>query len=292
MTPPPANPRPPTASRRRFWKWAAGLAAAGILAGGVYPFLEPSWIEITQTTVPVPRLPEPFDGLRVALLTDVHLGPHTGIDFVRRIVTMTNALAPDLVLLGGDYVHGKTGEDFSAPCLQALDRLTAPLGVWSVPGNHDYWENIRRYRAALAATQIGDLCNRGVWLARGGERLRLCGVDDLWCGRPNLAAALGDCSPADAALLLCHHPDFIETLTDPRVSLALAGHMHGGQVLLPLLHPRVPSRYGAKYLKGLIQGPATRVYVSRGLGTVSLPCRFRARPEIALLTLSRLPIQA
>lgn len=277
---------PPLDDRRRWWKRTFRILLGTVVAGIAYSLTETFWTQVTRTTIPVPRLPTEFDGLKIVLLTDIHHGTYTGIDFVRRVVATTNGLRPDLVLLGGDYVHGRTGEDYALPCLAALNGLEAPLGVWSVPGNHDYWEHIRRYHAALAVTNIGDLCNRGVWLSRGASRIRLGGIDDLWCGRPDLASALGDTGPNDCALLLCHNPDYVERLTDPRVRLVMSGHMHGGQVLLPFIPPQVPSNYGAKYLKGLIQGPTTQVYVSRGLGTVSLPFRFRSRPEIALLTLT------
>jgi hypothetical protein len=112
-------------------------------------------------------------------------------------------------------------------------------------------------------------------------------VDDLWLGAPDLAAALGDCRPADACLLVSHNPDFAETLTDPRVGLVLSGHTHGGQVVFPGAGaPFVPSRYGRKYLHGLVRAPETLVYVSRGLGTSGAPVRFCSRPEINLLTLT------
>src|SRR5262249_11672161 len=117
-------------------------------------------------------------------------------------------------------------------------------------------------------------------------RLRVCGVDDLWHGRPDLRPALGDCAPHEAALVLCHNPDFVELIRDRRAALVLSGHTHGGQVCVPLCGaPRGPSRYGSKYLAGLVRTPYTQVYVTRGVGTVGLPVRVAARPEINLLTL-------
>jgi predicted MPP superfamily phosphohydrolase len=97
---------------------------------------------------------------------------------------------------------------------------------------------------------------------------------------------LGNASLADACLLLCHNPDYVETLTDRRVGLVLSGHMHGGQIVVPGFGPRIPSMYGLKYLEGLVRAPITQVFVSRGLGTVVAPLRFRCRPEINLLTLA------
>ena len=133
---------------------------------------------------------------------------------------------------------------------------------------------------------IEELTNRGVWLQRGGSRLRLGGVDDLWFGKPDISAALGDASASDACLVLSHNPDFAETLTDRRVGLILSGHTLGGQVCIPGIGaPIIPSRYGQKYLKGLVEAPTTQVYISRGLGTESRPMRFNSRPELTLVTL-------
>ena len=117
-------------------------------------------------------------------------------------------------------------------------------------------------------------------------RLRICGVGDLWTDRQNLPAALGDATERDAVILLSHNPDFAETLEDRRVGLILSGHTHGGQVVLPGFGaPIVPSRYGQKYLHGLVQGPRSQVFISRGVGTVTPPIRFFCRPEIVLITL-------
>ena len=119
-------------------------------------------------------------------------------------------------------------------------------------------------RAALAEAKLPDLNNTGVWLERSGARLRICGVGDLWTDHQDLDAALGDATERDAVLLLSHNPDFVETIRDPRVGLVLSGHTHGGQIVVPGFGaPIVPSRYGQKYLYGLVQGPCCQVFVTR-----------------------------
>jgi predicted MPP superfamily phosphohydrolase len=158
-----------------------------------------------------------------------------------------------------------------------------------VLGNHDNWDGRAESQAALAEAGITEVTNTGVWIERGGARLRVSGVGDLWTDRQDLGAALGDASDRDAVLLLAHNPDYVETLTDRRVGLVLSGHTHGGQIVLPRYGaPIVPSQYGQKYLQGLVQGPACRVFVTRGVGTVTPPVRFHCRPEVALLTLTSL----
>jgi predicted MPP superfamily phosphohydrolase len=275
--------------RRKFLKWALrGAAAATVpLAGVGYARFEAGWVHVTRHTVRVPRLPAPFVGKTVALLTDPHHGPFNSLALIRSAVDLINAQAPDLVALGGDYVQGPDGARSLGPCLEVLGRLRAPLGVYAVLGNHDHWGGGVEARRALCANGIADLTNTGRWIEMGGGRLRIGGVDDFWRGHQDLAGALGDATAADTSLLLCHNPDYVETLTDRRVGLVLSGHMHGGQIAIPgLAYRRIPSRYGLKYLEGLVRTAHAQVFVSRGLGTVTLPLRFCCRPEINLLTLA------
>ncbi len=270
--------------RRKFLKRLALATIGGTAAGGAYPFLEAKWCRVTRRTIALPNLPEPFRGTSVALLADVHHGPFVPLAYIRHVVRMTNALRPDLVLLAGDYVHHS--DHYIEPGIAELGRLKAPLGRFAVRGNHDNRHFAPITRAALAEAELPDLNNTGIWLERRGARLRICGVGDLWTDDQDLHAALGDATPDDAAILLSHNPDFVETIRDPRVGLVLSGHTHGGQIVVPGYGaPIVPSRYGQKYLHGLIQGPCARVFVSRGVGTISPPVRFLCRPEVVLMTL-------
>jgi len=270
--------------RRKFLK-RMGLAALGsAVVGGVYPFLEAKWCRVVRQTIAVPNLPPPFRGTTVALLADVHHGPFVPLAYIRHVVGLTNALKPDLIALAGDYVH--RSETYIAPGIAELGKLTAPLGRFAVRGNHDNWESPCLSQAALVEAKLAELNNTGVWLQRRGARLRICGVGDLWTDRQDLGAALGDATVDDAVLLLSHNPDFVEAIRDRRVGLVLSGHTHGGQVLVPGFGaPIVPSKYGQKYLYGLVQGPTCRVFVTRGVGTITPPVRFLCRPEVVLITL-------
>jgi predicted MPP superfamily phosphohydrolase len=282
----PSTPVPPERrlTRRRFLRYGLWGSAAALVGGTGYSLLEAGWIETTQTTITVPRLPKAFSGLRVAFLTDIHHGPFTGLNYVKKIVSKTAELKPDLIVLGGDYCH--RDKAYIDPCFDELASLQAPLGVFGVMGNHDAWESLPMSKSAMRRVKIPELTNTGVWLTRGGARLRLCGVGDLWTDEQDLPKALGDAASEDACVLLSHNPDFAESLSDARVGLVLSGHTHGGQVQVPLYGaPYVPSRYGQKYLQGLVQAPATQVYVSRGLGTITPPLRFNCRPELSVITL-------
>ena len=270
-------------NRRLFLRatFAATVAAPAIGAG--YGLFEASWVNIDRQTLPLARLPDSFTGTTIAFLTDIHHGPFTTLDYVSSIVRTTLSLRPDLILLGGDY--SLLDAKYIRPCLDLFSALHAPLGVYGILGNHDYWHGLHETTEGLAAAKITELTNRGVWLNKGSDRFRLAGVDDYWCGHINLKEALGDAKADDACLLLSHNPDYAERLRDRRVGLVLSGHTHGGQVITPWGAPIVPSHYGQKYLRGLVQAPETLVYISRGLGTSGIPVRIGSRPEINLITL-------
>jgi predicted MPP superfamily phosphohydrolase len=272
-------------NRRTFLRAVAGTGAAAALGGACYSFFEAGWVVVDRRTISVPRLPQEFRGTTVAFLTDIHHGPYVDLQYVASVVRTTNLLQPDLVVLGGDYSlrDGK----YIAPCLDVLADLRAPMGVYGVLGNHDYWHGIRETKDALRSAKVTELTNTGVWFERRGERLRLAGVDDLWEGRPDVGAALGDATRTDVCLLVSHNPDVAEGIIHPAVGLMLSGHTHGGQVVFPGFGaPWAPSKYGQKYLRGLVEAPATRVLVSRGLGVVGVPSRVNSRPEINLVTLA------
>ena len=272
-------------NRRRFAKRVLG---SGLLISGAglgYSWLEAGWLRIHRESIRVPHLPAPFRGLKVAFLSDIHHGPYTSLDYVRTVIDSTNNLSPDLVLLGGDYVHRDAR--YILPCFQEHAALRAPLGVYGILGNHDHWEGAEATKLAMQKHGVVELTNRGKWIEKDGARLRLSGVGDLWEDRQDLETALGDARDNDAAIVLSHNPDFVEGITDCRVGLVLSGHTHGGQVVLPAYGaPLVPSRYGQKYLHGLVETKTTQVFVSRGLGTVTPPLRFCCRPEIVLLRLA------
>jgi predicted MPP superfamily phosphohydrolase len=275
-------------NRRKFLGLSVGTVVAGPALGLGYGLFEATWVHVDRHTIAVPNLPSPFEGMTVAVLSDMHHSKLVTREYLDSVVQKTNALKPDLVAIPGDFVHTSPGHRYVRPCIASLSRLQAPLGVYAVPGNHDHWDNVHVLHACLRDSPITDLTNAGLWVERCGQRVRVAGVDDLWEGKQDLDAALGDARPNDCCLLLAHNPDYVETLCDRRVSLALSGHLHGGQVVLPLVgYRRLPSKYGSKYVAGLVKTPYTQVFVSRGLGVSSVPVRFRCRPEINLLTLTR-----
>jgi predicted MPP superfamily phosphohydrolase len=274
-------------TRRRLVRAGGGLALAGLAAAAIDAFgLEPYWLKRTDCEIGVDDLPAGWDGATVAHLTDIHVGRIITLGYVRKAVDLANAARPDVVVLTGDFVTPARaiGEAYA----DELRRLEAPLGVFAVLGNHDHWTDPAGVVAMLESAGVEMVTNRRVVLERGGGKLCLAGVDDLWEGRQLLDEALGGLDESVPRLVLCHNPDYAEVMpASPRVDLLLCGHTHGGQVRLPLIGaPRLPIVH-AKYADGLVAGPACAVFVSRGVGLAGLPVRFNCRPEVPVLTLRR-----
>jgi predicted MPP superfamily phosphohydrolase len=284
-------------TRRSFMTTSARIACAGVVATAGYSMLfETRWFEITRRRHAIRGLPPELSGLRIVQLTDIHHGPAMSLNYVREVIAATNALNPDLVLLTGDYVHRSPA--YIDPVMRELAELRAKVGVVGVLGNHDWWESAPRSRECFAKAGIPLIDNDRLFVSPDrrveptalDRGLCVAGVGDYFEDRILWNRALRDVPAEMPRLLLSHNPDVAEhpTLlaTGLRIDLMLAGHTHGGQVKLPLLGtPIVPSRFGSKYVSGLVQGPACPVYISRGIGTTVLPLRFRVAPEIAVIEL-------
>jgi predicted MPP superfamily phosphohydrolase len=170
-----------------------------------------------------------------------------------------------------------------------LKRLRAPLGVWAILGNHDWWYDVEGVRKALGEVNIPVLENQAVPLGEEGNRFWLAGIGDQiahrigrnrFRGEDDLPGTLARVRTDDPILLLVHEPDIFPRVPD-RVALTLAGHTHGGQIRVPLLWPSfVPSAYGARYAYGHIVEDHRQMVVSGGLGTSIVPLRLGVPPEI------------
>ena len=253
---------------------------------------EPQRLVVTRSELTLPGWPKELAGLKVALLSDLHVGsPFWDLAALSRLVERTNAEQPDLVLLAGDYqVNDIPGGVFVAPedIAQGLGRLHAPLGVFAVLGNHDWWNDGERTRRAFEAHGVRVLEESSVSLQHAGKSFFLVGLADQITRPSDPAAALASSPPGAPTLLLVHEPDVFESF--PRLGLAptltLAGHTHGGQVWLPLLGRRVvPSEFGQRYAYGHVVESGRHLFVTSGVGTSVLPVRFFVPPEIAMLTL-------
>lgn len=275
---------------RRYYLHALGVSVLlGVLLIMWSMFLEPSRLVVKPTTLEIPGWPSGFAQCKIVALSDLHVGaPHITLDKLRRIVQLTNEQQPDLIVLLGDYViQGVIGGTFIAPetFIEVLKDLRAPLGVYAVLGNHDWWFSADRITRVFQQGGIRVLTNEAVPLERQGQTLWLAGFGDLFSQRDEIEKTLHRVTTSDPILALTHTPDIFLKLP-PQVILTLAGHTHGGQVNLPLLGRRVvPSDYGEKYAIGYVEEGPRRLFVTTGIGTSILPLRFRVPPEIAVLTI-------
>lgn len=260
---------------------AAALGATG-LAGAFYALrVEPGRPRLTHVTLRLPDLPAALDGLRVGQISDMHLGQPYAAENSRWAVEQVGRAAPDLIALTGDFV---SYEPAIAELPGILTPLRAPLGVYAVPGNHDYWEGLPEIVACLEPLGVRFLINRGEPVGPGGA-LYLAGIDDSWNGRPNLAAALAGRPAGAFTLLLAHAPDSADEAAGQGVQVQLSGHTHGGHLRLPLLGAFVLPRHGWRYAMGHAHVGGLQLYVSRGVG--GMPMRFGCPPEASIITLRR-----
>lgn len=242
-------------------------------------------VALRKVTVPLRRLPRALDGFRVVQLSDVHIGPTLGAEWLARVVDRVNALAPDVVVITGDLVDGSVAElrDQVAP----LARLSAKHGVFFVTGNHEYYSGADAWIAELARLGIRTLRNERVAVGRGEHTFDLAGVDDWSAGRfggdhgPDLARAVAGRDPSRELLLLAHQPKQIHEAAKHGVGLQLSGHTHGGQIFPWGFFVRLDQPYVA----GLARHGDTHIYVSRGTGFWGPPMRVAAPAEIAVVEL-------
>lgn len=266
------------------------LVFAAVFAWGFW--WEPQRLVVTRVELKLPAWPRQLAGLKVALLSDLHIGsPYWDLPALARLVERTNAEKPDLVLLAGDYqINDVPGGVFveSEAIAEGLGKLRAPLGVYAVLGNHDWWNDGERTRRAFEQHGVRVLEESAQPLTHAGATFYVVGLADQMT-RPSAPKAAFAGVPAGApTLLLVHEPDVFESFPrlDVSPTLTLAGHTHGGQVWLPLLGRRVvPSAFGQRYAYGHVVENGRHLFVTAGVGTSILPVRFLVPPEVALLTL-------
>lgn len=281
--------------RRGFLRWILGSGAVGaisLLSGGVYiTKIEPRWIEIVRVNVPIQGLPTPLQGFTIAQLSDFHVGPYIKAKDVYRAVETTNKLAPDLVVLTGDYVSESA--QHSVACARELAALKAEHGVYAILGNHDFWTDAAVVAANLRQAGLDVLRNEHRRLRVGGaapsagsgHSLWLVGIEDVWSGKPDLEAALDGVPQKAPTVLLAHEPDFADQAIGQGITLQLSGHSHGGQVRLPFVGAPILPYLARKYPYGLRRVGEMWLYMNRGVGLIAPPVRFLCRPEITLLRL-------
>ena len=240
---------------------------------------------VTRVKIKLKRLPADFDGLRLVQLSDIHVGPTLGIDFVRGVVERVNELNPDIVAITGDLVDGGVGH--LRQCISPLGDLKSRYGVYFVTGNHEYYAGVEPWLDELRKLGVRVLRNERVRIGTDEVGFDLAGVDDWRAQRvqpdhgPDLQKALMGRHSDDELVLLAHQPKQIVEAAAVGVGLLLSGHTHGGQIF-PFGYL---VRLDQPYISGLHQHEETQIYVNRGTGYWGPPLRVGAPGEISLLEL-------
>jgi predicted MPP superfamily phosphohydrolase len=262
-----------------------------VVALAIWSFLiEPNRLVVHPATITIKSWPKQLNGLKIVAISDIHAGsPFINETKLRQIVSLANAQQPDLIVLLGDYMvrdvfyrNPMEPEKIAA----VVKDLKAPMGVYAVLGNHDWYFDGPRVRRAFENNGIKVLDNDVAETKRNGESLWLVGLADLWTRPQDVQGTLAKVPAGATIIALTHNPDTFMQLP-ANVSLLLAGHTHGGQVNLPLLGRLVvPSNYGQRFAAGQVEENGRHLFVTTGIGTSILPLRFRVPPEIAVLTVS------
>ena len=264
------------------------FAALVLLAG----YVGSKRLVVREVHVELPNLPSEFDGLRVAQLSDLHIGPHTPRRFLAWVVETTRSMSPDLIAVTGDLIDDRA-EDV-AVYARALGALDAPLGVFLIPGNHDVyagWEEVER---GLRAARVGTvLVNDVAMIRRDGEQIALVGTGDPAGGHRGSARAAPDIEralarvPSDTTVVaLAHNPALWPALAERGVAVTLSGHTHWGQFALPRHGWSLASPF-LEHAMGAHVDRDSALYISPGTGYWGIPFRLGASPEITLVTLRR-----
>jgi predicted MPP superfamily phosphohydrolase len=297
----PSNPGPrPLLSpqRRRFLEQSAlAVTAAPFVAGTYGLFYGRLNLKVTHERIRLPRLPRAFDGFRIVQLSDIHIGPFMTSKEVRKYVAIANAENADLVALTGDFITWDPSTQQAA--VDALAGVKAPFGVLGCLGNHELWTGTEDSITRLfAARGVRILRHTRAPIHLHGETLNLLGVDfqtrthmahrGEGVVRTYLEGIEPLLMPDTANILLSHNPNTFDRAAELGIDFSIAGHTHGGQLSLEFISPDLsPSRLITPYVRGLFRKPGGQLYVNRGIGTIFVPIRFEAPPEITVYQLVR-----
>ena len=287
--------------RRDFLKYSFRGIVAATLGKGFYNTTSEQ-IELVRVPVKIKNLPLSLKGIKIGLLTDLHSSFIVSSKLIRTAGQLIMSEKPDVIVMTGDYISGSTkflsgsiGEfkkEYLTGCADALSHLKAPLGVYGVLGNHDFWSGQGAVKVICETftKQIGMvwLRNSNIELKRKGTSFHLLGVDDYWESSSSLLTACKGIGTDTIRILLSHNPDINDeiALLHEQIDLVLSGHTHGGQIVVPFLgQPVMPSRFGQKYRAGLVRDGDRQTYISRGVGCLLAPVRLNCMPEATVLTL-------
>lgn len=291
----PALARP---DRRLFFRRTATAASLAPFVAGAYGLLYGRMnLKITHQPITIPHLPRAFDGFSILQLSDLHIGPFMTGREIRKIVAISNALKPDLAVLTGDFVTYDASTQYAV--VDAVSGLRAPFGVFGCLGNHEIYTHTEDSITGLfAALGFRMLRKEHTLISAGSEAINLIGVDYETSAsyarghegyvRTYLPGVEKLLAPGEVNILLSHNPNTFDRAAQLGIDFTIAGHTHGGQISLEFINQDLcPARLITPYVRGLFQKGKGQLYVNRGIGTIALPIRFDAPPEITVYHLRR-----
>ena len=255
------------------------VLAAGYFGSGM--------LVVRKVDVDVPGLDPAFEGLRIAQLSDLHIGPHTSTRFLQRVVDATRSVAPDLIAITGDLIDDRA-EDVRSYA-KSMKALEAPLGVYMIPGNHDVYAGWDEVERALRSANLGTvLVNELKVIRRGAAAIALVGTGDPAGGHsrsaPDIERALARVPGGATVIAFAHNPALWPSLANRGVALTLSGHTHWGQFAFPRLGWSLASPFLERAMGGHVDRDSL-LYISPGTGYWGIPFRLGACPEVTLVTL-------
>ncbi|WP_110111763.1 metallophosphoesterase [Bacillus sp. CGMCC 1.16541] len=284
-----------TYTRRSFLKRFLSLSFGSMIAasgGYVYAkYIEPNRLDIVRQTIHASNLPASFDGMKIVQFSDIHLGLSYHLPHLEKLIDTMNALHPDIVLFTGDLIDIPNEYQHANEVAPILKRIQAPLGKYSIYGNHDHGGyGTELYRNIMQQADFKLLMNDVQKIQLVDQTyIHICGLDDVMLGKPEYSKTLNQLQRNVFSIAMVHEPDVAVKVANYEVDLQLSGHSHGGQIQIPFYGPLITPPFGTVYSEGFYEvGESNmQLYVNRGLGTTRLPFRFLATPEVTVFTLRK-----
>lgn len=273
-------------TRRAFLKRSgAAILGAGMVAGGYASFWEPGQLDMIRLSFRCPRLPAAFDGIRIALFSDLHLGFYSRKSVIAKLAEAIEGESPDLVLFTGDAVDSEA--EALREYLPLLASMNGKLGKFAILGNHDYMIHPDLVADMLKIAGFQVLRNGNALVERLGAKIAIVGLEDGLKGFPDPDEGLRGIPNGLFTLLMMHEPDYADTASAYPFDMQLSGHSHGGQVRFPLIGAMLTPPGAKRYVMGTyaVGERAMPLYVNRGIGETHLPIRFLCTPELTVITL-------
>lgn len=269
---------------KKILKVIIGMIMCGLILYYYMVQIEPSLLKVSKSKIYSTAQNIDMKGLRIVQFTDTHLGEFFEIEDMKKVVNKINSLAPDIIVFTGDLVDYWEDYKEELGLQKVLESLKAPLGKFSVFGNHDYGSSgYKVYEKFMEEAGFKVLVNEVYTIQlEDGRQINIAGLDDALLGKPDINKVIQSIDRMDYNILLMHEPDWIEQVPEGYIDLQLSGHSHGGQVSLPVITEKILPRYGVKYVKGMYEvSSRTKLYVNTGIGSTKVPFRLGNIPEIS-----------